>query len=86
MQANIWYDLGIAFPAFKAVLRGVKSGLRAIKGTHEEDLKHFGDKNDNYPYFNRLVSNIFKSKNVAPYVVVSILLGTRENHTVLFWL
>lgn len=72
MQANIWYDLGIAFPAFKAVLKGVKSGFRTIKGDYQEDLNHFGDKTDNYPYFNRLVSNIYKSKNAAPYIVVSI--------------
>lgn len=71
MQANIWYDLGIAFPAFKAVLKGVKSGFKAIKGDCEEDLKKFGDKNDNYPYFNRLVSNIYKNKNAAPYILVS---------------
>lgn len=73
MQANIWYDLGIAFPAFKAVLKGVQSGFCTIKGDYQEDLKHFGDKVDNYPYFNRLVSNIYKSKNAAPYIVVSIL-------------
>lgn len=72
MQANIWYDLGIAFPAFKAVLKGVKSGFRTVKGDYQEDLKHFGDKVDNYPYFNRLVSNIYKSKNAAPYIVVSL--------------
>lgn len=70
MQANIWYDLGIAFPAFKAMLKGVKSGFHNVKGDYEADLKRFGDKIDNYPYFNRLVSNIFKNKNVAPYIVV----------------
>lgn len=70
MQANIWYDLGIGFPAFKAALKGVKSGFHVIKGGYEEDLKHFGSKEDNYPYFNRLVSNIYKSKNAAPYIVV----------------
>ncbi|ENN79834.1 hypothetical protein YQE_03657, partial [Dendroctonus ponderosae] len=70
MQANIWYDLGIGFPAFKAALKGVKSGFNIIKGGYDEDLKHFGSKEDNYPYFNRLVSNIYKSKNAAPYIVV----------------
>lgn len=74
MQANIWYDLGIGFPAFKAVLKGVKSGFNNVKGGYEEDLKHFGSKDDNYPYFNRLVSNIYKSKNAAPYIVVSLLI------------
>ncbi|KAJ8910841.1 hypothetical protein NQ315_015576 [Exocentrus adspersus] len=76
MQANIWYDLGIAFPAFKAVLKGVKSGFRALKTTYEDDLKQFGDKKDNYPYFNRLVSNIYKSKNAAPYIVMAAIVVT----------
>ncbi|KAJ8964737.1 hypothetical protein NQ314_004668 [Rhamnusium bicolor] len=47
-----------------------------LKGNYEEDLKHFGDKNDNYPYFNRLVSNIYKSKNAAPYIVMSAIVVT----------
>ncbi|KAH1003901.1 SET and MYND domain-containing protein 4 isoform X1 [Dendroctonus ponderosae] len=74
MQANIWYDLGIGFPAFKAALKGVKSGFNIIKGGYDEDLKHFGSKEDNYPYFNRLVSNIYKSKNAAPYIVMSAII------------
>ena len=73
MQANIWYDLGIGFPAFKAVLKGVSSGLKSTKADVKEDLKRFGNKEDNYPYFARLVSNIYKSKNAAPYIVVSTL-------------
>lgn len=76
MQANIWYDLGIGFPAFKAVLKGVKSGFKSIKGGYEEDLKHFGNQDDNYPYFNRLVSNIYKSKNAAPYIVMAAIVVT----------
>ncbi|XP_057661790.1 SET and MYND domain-containing protein 4-like isoform X1 [Diorhabda carinulata] len=76
MQANIWYDLGIAFPAFKAVLKGVKSGFRTIKGDFGEDLKKFGDKTDNYPYFNRLVSNIYKGKNAAPYILMAAIVVT----------
>ncbi|CAH0547824.1 unnamed protein product [Brassicogethes aeneus] len=71
MQTNIWHDLGIGFPAFKAMLKGVKSGFRNIKGNHEEDLRCFGSTDDNYPYFNRLVSNIYRSKNVVPYIVMS---------------
>lgn len=72
MQANIWCDLGIGFPALKAILKGVKSGFKTIKGDHTEDLKHFGDKDDNYPYFNRLVSHIYKNKNAAPFILVSL--------------
>lgn len=72
MQANIWCDLGIGFPALKAILKGVKSGFKTIKGDHTEDLKHFGDKEDNYPYFNRLVSHIYKNKNAAPFILVSL--------------
>lgn len=72
MQANIWCDLGIGFPALKAILKGVKSGFKTIKGNHTEDLKHFGDKDDNYPYFNRLVSHIYKNKNAAPFILVSL--------------
>lgn len=79
MQANIWYDLGIAFPAFKGVLKGVISGFRTVKGDYQEDLKHFGDKVDNYPYFNRLVSNIYKNKNAAPYIVVSVIYQTESS-------
>ncbi|XP_050315438.1 SET and MYND domain-containing protein 4-like [Anthonomus grandis grandis] len=85
MQANIWYDLGIAFPAFKAVLKGVKSGFKCIKGGPEEDLKRFGSKEDNYPYFNRLVSNIYKSKNAAPYIVMAaIVVNYLKNYTNFF--
>ncbi|XP_030763066.1 SET and MYND domain-containing protein 4-like [Sitophilus oryzae] len=76
MQANIWYDLGIGFPAFKAVLKGVKSGFKNVKGGYEEDIKRFGSKEDNYPYFNRLVSNIYKSKNAAPYIVMAAIVVT----------
>ncbi|CAG9864473.1 unnamed protein product [Phyllotreta striolata] len=71
MKANIWYDLGIAFPAFKAVLKGAKTGFKIVKGDYEADLKKFGDKTDNYPYFNRLVSNIYKLKNAAPYILLA---------------
>nr|CAI5865838.1 unnamed protein product [Callosobruchus analis] len=71
MQASIWYDLGIAFPAFKAMLKGVRSGFKTIKADHGEDVKKFGDKDDNYPYFNRLVSHIYKTKNAAPYVIMA---------------
>ncbi|XP_019867309.1 SET and MYND domain-containing protein 4 [Aethina tumida] len=71
MQTNFWHDLGIGFPGFKAMLKGIPSGFRNIKGDHEEDLKSFGSKEDNYPYFNRLVSNIYRSKNVVPYTVMS---------------
>ncbi|KAL1516683.1 hypothetical protein ABEB36_000563 [Hypothenemus hampei] len=76
MTANIWYDLGIGFPAFKAVLKGVKSGFKSLKRSYKEDLKHFGNKDDNYPYFNRLVSHIYKSKNATPYMVMAAIIVT----------
>ncbi|CAH1968869.1 unnamed protein product [Acanthoscelides obtectus] len=85
MKGSIWYDLGIAFPAFKAVLKGVKSGFKTIKGDHSEDLKKFGDKQDNYPYFNRLISHIYKTKNAAPYVVMAAVVVTYlKKHTNFF--
>ncbi|VEN37449.1 unnamed protein product [Callosobruchus maculatus] len=85
MQASIWYDLGIAFPAFKAVLKGAKSGFRTIKGDHCEDVKKFGDKDDNYPYFNRLVSHIYKTKNAAPYVIMAaVVVSYLKNYTNFF--
>ncbi|XP_044254997.1 SET and MYND domain-containing protein 4-like [Tribolium madens] len=73
MQANIWFDLGIALPAFKVMLEGAATGFRSLEGGFEDDLKCFGDKDDNYRYFNRLLSNIYKNKNVAPYIVMATI-------------
>lgn len=72
MQANIWFDLGIAFPAFKALVKGIGAGLEvSADANYEEDLKKFGDKQNNYKYFNRLLSNIYKNKNMAPYTIMA---------------
>jgi hypothetical protein len=85
MQANIWFDLGIAFPAFKAMLQGALSGFESLECSYEEDLKCFGDKQDNYRYFNRLLSNIYKNKNVAPYIVMAaIVISYLEKYTNFF--
>ncbi|XP_066256363.1 SET and MYND domain-containing protein 4-like [Euwallacea similis] len=85
MQANIWYEMGIGFPTFKSIMKGVKSGFRCIKGDHEEDLKHFGNKQDNYPYFSRLMIHIYKNKNAALFFLVSTIVVTYlKNYTDFF--
>lgn len=71
IRGNIWFHLGIAFPAFKTMILGVQSGFCQNECSFEDDLKQFGDKNDNYFYFNRLIANIYKSKNALPYLVMA---------------
>lgn len=55
MQANIWYELGIGFAAFKAICKGLQSKFTEINSIN---ITHFGSKTDNYPYFNTLLSHL----------------------------
>lgn len=71
MQANLWYKIGIAFPALRAVIKGISTGLCNLKSTFEDDTLSFGNKNNNYGYFNKLVSNMSMMANLTPLVIVS---------------
>lgn len=70
MQTDLWYNIGIAFPAFRALIKGARSGFNTLDSDHKADTVCFGDEHDNYPYFNKLVSNISKMKNVLPLIIV----------------
>lgn len=74
MSHDLWYDLGIGLPAFRALMKGVKSGFKSLKSSYEEDVKRFGDEEDYYPYFDRLMSNVDKIDNMTLLMVVSCLI------------
>ncbi|KAL3285325.1 hypothetical protein HHI36_019434 [Cryptolaemus montrouzieri] len=69
MQTNIWYHLGIAFPAFRAFLKGITSSYM-----NKDNLKNecFGNKNDNYPYFNSLVYHI-RDNDIETFICSTIV-------------
>ncbi|XP_045465214.1 SET and MYND domain-containing protein 4-like isoform X2 [Harmonia axyridis] len=52
MFGDIWYHLGIAYPAFRALLKGINSTLQTVE---LDNIKCFGDKEDNYSFFNSLL-------------------------------
>lgn len=70
MQTKLWYDVGIAFPAWRAVVKGVDSGYAELKEQLKSDVHQYGDFKDNYSYFNRLESNLSRVTDIKPYVVV----------------
>lgn len=56
MQANVWYELGVTYPAFRAVCKGLPSNFKTAEICYDTPIK-FGSKQDNYPYFNSLISH-----------------------------
>lgn len=66
MQANIWYDLGIAFAAFKAICKGLRSRFADASKT-----SGFGSKEDNYPHFNTLLSHLHCNEHLDSMALVS---------------
>lgn len=64
MVGDVWYHLGIAFPAFRALLKGVDCIYEEI----QVDSKCFGNKENNYPYFNSLVFDK-NNKHLDVYIV-----------------
>lgn len=70
MQTGLWFNIGIAFPAWRAVVRGIKSGFSEPLDGCESDVDHYGDINDNYIYFNKLESNISRLAFVKMMAVV----------------
>lgn len=70
MHSRLWYDIGIAFPAWRTVVKGLKSGWFESADSRESDVDHYGDIDDNYMYFNKLESNISRMAILQPYVVV----------------
>lgn len=72
MVDNIWYELGIAFAAAKAVFKGAHSGFATLDPKEVQKITKFGDINDNYPYFCSLVSHVDKT-NLTPLITVSIV-------------
>lgn len=67
MQANLWYKLGIAFPAFRAICKGKASTFAEIKSN---EIAQFGNKEDNYPYFNSLLSHWTYNKFIVDTAIV----------------
>lgn len=70
MQTRLWYDIGIAFPAWRTVVKGIKSGFSESLDSRESDLDHYGDINDNYVYFNKLESNFSRLAIVQTLAIV----------------
>lgn len=71
MMANIWYELGIAFPAVKAIFKGANVGFSTLNATEVENHKKFGDYSNNYGYFDSLNSHLSKI-DLMPLMSVSI--------------
>lgn len=70
-QLDLWYNVGIGYPAFKAVQKGINSNhqklpLKSIIISNRQ----FGSKEDNYPYFNDLITNLGKVYDLSPFLVV----------------
>ncbi|KAF2906131.1 hypothetical protein ILUMI_00047 [Ignelater luminosus] len=88
MQADLWYNIGIAFPAFRALLKGAKSGFNTLDTDYKTDTVCFGNKCNNYPYFNKLVSNISKMKNILPFIISAtvIILYLKKKTEFFNWL
>lgn len=68
MQANIWFELGIAFAAFKAMCKGLYSKFSIL---NPGDFTKFGSKEDNYTYFNTLVSHLSYNEHVDSMALVN---------------
>ncbi|KAB0792442.1 hypothetical protein PPYR_14401 [Photinus pyralis] len=73
MRADLWYHLGIGFPAVRALFKGLPHGLRALSSSYEDTAK-FGDPFDNYPYFDKLISNLSKMDNILPLIVTACVI------------
>lgn len=71
MMANMWYELGIAFPAVKAIFKGVHVGFTTLNSKETQNYKKFGDYSNNYDYFNSLNSHVSKI-DLVPLLTVSI--------------
>lgn len=59
MQSRIWYEYEFyeffrTFEAFRAICLGIASKFAAVKSN---EITRFGSKEDNYPYFNSLLSH-----------------------------
>lgn len=70
---NLWHDVGITYPALRAILKGGRDRFRQfikVRDDYVYKLK-FGNENDGYTYFNDLITNITYIKNITPIVVVS---------------
>lgn len=57
MTANMWYELGIGFPAARAIFKGAIEGFATFDKETQNPGK-FGDYSNNYIYFNSLESHI----------------------------
>ncbi|XP_044752058.1 SET and MYND domain-containing protein 4-like isoform X2 [Coccinella septempunctata] len=83
MLGNIWCHLGIAFPAFRALLKGFNSSFEEIE---TNDVECFGNKQDNYPFFNSLIFN--KNNKHLDVSIMSLTVSTylREYTNYFDWL
>lgn len=68
MQANIWYELGITYAAFKAICKGIPSGFSEVKA---KNSTVFDNKNDHYSHFNSLLSHLDSYKHLDSMALVS---------------
>lgn len=74
LRNNFWYEIGIGFPVFRALLKGKQSNFRTIELSYETDRSEsnikFGTSDDNYPYFNTLLTNMETIPNITPLLLV----------------
>ncbi|KAK4872965.1 hypothetical protein RN001_014994 [Aquatica leii] len=88
MRCNLWYYIGIGFPALRTIIKGVSTGLCTLETKFEDDTARFGVVDNNYPYFNKLVSNLSKMENVLPLIIsAGVVVLFLETYTDFFdWL
>ncbi|KAK5640019.1 hypothetical protein RI129_010830 [Pyrocoelia pectoralis] len=74
MQSDLWYHLGIGFPALKGLIKGLPSGFCTLNSSYEADTVKFGDELDNYPYFNKLITNLSKMDDIIPITIIACVI------------
>ncbi|KAF5300524.1 hypothetical protein FQA39_LY19146 [Lamprigera yunnana] len=85
MQCNLWYHIGIAFPAMRAIIKGITIGFRMLESDYEADTLQYGNTVNNYGYFNKLVSNLSKMDNILPLLIsAGVVISYLEKYTSFF--
>lgn len=78
LRNDFWYEIGIGFPVFKALLKGKRSHFQGFKKPYSKNSIEwnvaFGSVEDNYPYFNTLSTNMEKISNTTPLLLVRIFI------------
>nr|XP_022900036.1 SET and MYND domain-containing protein 4-like [Onthophagus taurus] len=85
MTAGIWYDLGVAYPAFRGVVKALEANLPKLESSYESMVENFGNKENNYEYFNKLLTNIEHLESITQILVLSsVVINYLEKETEFF--